>query len=562
MHIGVNEKIEFVDYIKATGTQYINTGIKPTTNTTYEISVDITPQTTKTDTCLFGARPGSGSQQFIIWDGYNTDDVSHRTIPVLGSLSSAYYYAPASTKNVFKYDGTNFYCNEESIFAMTNSTGACDYPIFLFALNNGGTADSRRYQGKVHYYKIWQNGTLVRDYKPCIKDGVYCLYDSVTKTCFYSATDEFEGGTLTGEELNFNKARKIRRIYFGDENNVAQEIEKGYVGVGNLARLFFEKKLQYYGNISLSQQHTDGVAVSDSKYAIFMAGRTSEIVETVDNSLVINSATTLSTTQRYFPACTKLNDYIIVAGGQTSSSTLSSVDVLGAELVKSTATNLSMQRRQLMGATVGNYSIFAGGNSSYNSYTYRNNVDVYDSELVRTTGTSLSNARCLGTAGTIGGYAVFGGGATSSGGNATVDIYDSELARTTGTSLSQGRCFLSSAKLSNYLLFAGGGSTAGTTVAYSNIDVYDEDLVRTTPISLSVARSRMASTVLKGNAIFAGGYDGSNNQKVIDVFDENLARNEDITELPSSNSGPIGASNNKYALILYNFSNSIKVYEM
>lgn len=562
MYIGINEKIEFVDYIEATGTQYINTGIKPTIKTTYEISVDITPQTTKTDTCLFGARPGSGSQQFIIWDGYNTDDVSHRTIPVLGSLSSAYYYAPASTKNVFKYDGTNFYCNEESIFAMTNSTGACDYPIFLFALNNGGAADSRRYQGKLHYFKIYQNGTLVRDYKPCIKDGVYCLYDSVTKTCFYSATDEFEGGTLTGEELNFSKARKIRKIYFGDENDVAQEIEKGYVGVENLARLFFEKKLQHYGNITLSQQHTDGVAVSDSKYAIFMAGRTSEIVETVDNSLVINSPTTLSANQIYFCACTKLNDYIIVGGGQNASSTLTVVNVLDADLARTSATNLSIERRQLMGTTVENYAIFAGGNSSRNSYTYRNNVDVYDSELVRTTGTSLSNERCLGASGTIGGYAVFGGGVTSSGGNATVDIYDSELARTTATSLSQGRCFLSSARLSNYLLFAGGGSTPGSDAVYSNIDVYDKDLVRTTPIALTVARSRMASAVFKGNAIFAGGYDGSNSQKVIDVFDENLVRNEDITELPGSNSGPIGASNNKYALILYNFSNSIKAYEM
>lgn len=176
--------IEFVDYIEACGHQYINTEIKPTTKTTFEISVDINPQKVKTDTCLFGSRSGS-TDQFVLWDGHNTDDVSHRSIPAIGSLSSDYYYSPTSTKNIFKYDGTAFYCNDVKIFTISNTAGANDYPIYLFALNNAGAADTRMYEGKVYYFKIWQDGVLVRDFKPAkTKDGTYGMYDLVSKRMF------------------------------------------------------------------------------------------------------------------------------------------------------------------------------------------------------------------------------------------------------------------------------------------------------------------------------------------------------------------------------------------
>ncbi|MBO5179930.1 MAG: hypothetical protein J6B87_06255 [Clostridia bacterium] len=171
--------IEFVDYIEACGHQYIDTGIVPTLDTSFEISVDIKAQTVQTDTCLLGSRTGS-EDQFVLWDGYNTNPVSHRTVPAIGTLSSNYYYAPSSTKNIFKYDGNYFICNNENIFTLKNTAGQNNKNIFLFALNNNGTADSRMYQGKMYYLKIWQAGQLVRDFKPAkTKDGVYGLYDMI-----------------------------------------------------------------------------------------------------------------------------------------------------------------------------------------------------------------------------------------------------------------------------------------------------------------------------------------------------------------------------------------------
>ena len=54
-----------------------------------------------------------------------------------------------------------------------------------------------------------------------------------------------------------------------------------------------------------------------------------------------------------------------------------------------TATNLSVGRMDLAGASVGNYALFAGGNNSGNQST----VDAYNTSLTKFTPTSLSEAR-------------------------------------------------------------------------------------------------------------------------------------------------------------------------
>jgi len=60
-----------------------------------------------------------------------------------------------------------------------------------------GSTDADRYGiAKLFYLKIWQNGTLVRDFIP-IKDAdsVPCMYDFVTKQKFYNAgTGDFIAG--------------------------------------------------------------------------------------------------------------------------------------------------------------------------------------------------------------------------------------------------------------------------------------------------------------------------------------------------------------------------------
>jgi hypothetical protein len=66
--------------------------------------------------------------------------------------------------------------------------------MYMFALNENGTL-SQQAKMKLYYCKIWDTtGTLVRDFIPVLKTGVYCLYDRVSQTYFNNKGT----GTFTG----------------------------------------------------------------------------------------------------------------------------------------------------------------------------------------------------------------------------------------------------------------------------------------------------------------------------------------------------------------------------
>ena len=75
-----------------------------------------------------------------------------------------------------------------------------DCNLYLFAVNGNG---SSFYESPTRCYwlKLWQDGTLVRDFKPCVKDGKGMLWDEVSQTLFrpipdIPATDENTGAFL------------------------------------------------------------------------------------------------------------------------------------------------------------------------------------------------------------------------------------------------------------------------------------------------------------------------------------------------------------------------------
>ena len=75
----------------------------------------------------------------------------------------------------------------KTIFA-TNCADTVDAGgnLYLFANNRGGTAT---YFSKARLYalKLWQDGVLVRDFKPCFRNGKAGLYESVEHRIYYTA---------------------------------------------------------------------------------------------------------------------------------------------------------------------------------------------------------------------------------------------------------------------------------------------------------------------------------------------------------------------------------------
>ena len=198
-------------YVESTGTQAVNTGIYMDNTTRMEIDFALT------ETAQSGSVAGgwnytgfnrlcfpylNGGQFKYAWGGADDDTggnwaflagpaqdtLRHRAVIdapgqrlSLVGVSSRYY-------NVYHYD-------------YDHATPA-PWPIFLFG--NSGNAEGTAYgggmNGKARIYgaRIWQGGTLVRDFVPAVKGGETGLVDRVSGRVF---SDWNRNGGTTGTDL-------------------------------------------------------------------------------------------------------------------------------------------------------------------------------------------------------------------------------------------------------------------------------------------------------------------------------------------------------------------------
>lgn len=196
-----------VEYIESTGTQWIDTGYKFTSekvqvvldlvNTNLESSVALCGSenssasgTSGVATLIVYSSGGSGQGEFTIEHGNGATGMS-LTIPV-NSRSLLDITADNGTITAFvndtSYTGTYAgYTEKLDSFA-------------LFADNKDGSALLLS-KYRLYSCKIYDNGTLVRDFVPCYdSDGVAGLYDLKNKVFYTNAgSGEFEIATADSE---------------------------------------------------------------------------------------------------------------------------------------------------------------------------------------------------------------------------------------------------------------------------------------------------------------------------------------------------------------------------
>ena len=71
------------------------------------------------------------------------------------------------------------------------SIGTDSLPMYVFAQNNraySGQTAAGNSKARLYSMKIWQDGHLVRDYVPGIRNGEGCLYDRVGDVCYFAFT--------------------------------------------------------------------------------------------------------------------------------------------------------------------------------------------------------------------------------------------------------------------------------------------------------------------------------------------------------------------------------------
>jgi len=192
------------EYIRGFGQQYIDTGFKPDTNTRADIRFDV-ESAPKMWEPLFGSRQSSTQKKFYIVYNFARQKWSCNI-----AATSAWEpeYPAAVGEHFFSIDKTTFTLDGVS---QTLSATAFDktYNAYVFSINDNGSPmniDLANLTMKLYSLKIWDNGTLVREFVPCVnKDGEAGLYDITpgAEKKYYAndGTGTFEAGPVLASSV-------------------------------------------------------------------------------------------------------------------------------------------------------------------------------------------------------------------------------------------------------------------------------------------------------------------------------------------------------------------------
>ena len=203
---------EFVEYVESTGVNFIDTEVAARSGTEAEIEVATLHKRTLRKG-LLGAITSEGVH-FDLFHSYEASMAcSYGTrLTTGGSYSNGerYYFrsslaAGAQTLVKKSSDAETETVVYEGTDETTIDTGLS---LYLFCRNsNGNIADGGIY--RLYGLKIKQDGVLVRDFKPCLKNGAFALYDDVSKRIFYPKRGLLNGPLQT-------KSVKAKNIIFVD----------------------------------------------------------------------------------------------------------------------------------------------------------------------------------------------------------------------------------------------------------------------------------------------------------------------------------------------------------
>lgn len=191
----VGKEIRSATYLRSTGTQFINTGYFPNNNTKIETKVSGISDSsfsTSTGTWFFGGRQAYQQKMF---GSYYNPSTSHLYCGFSTNLDHAEVaktdmYADA---NIMAMDKTGLYINGTKKISATSGTAfVSPATLSLFGLNNNGSIISTT-AFTMHYFKVWDNNELVRDYIPAQdENGIGFMFDKVSHVCYLNkGTGEF-----------------------------------------------------------------------------------------------------------------------------------------------------------------------------------------------------------------------------------------------------------------------------------------------------------------------------------------------------------------------------------
>lgn len=214
MEFDENSDIAFtrLEYLESTGTQYIDTGYKPNSNTCYEFEY-----TNFIDNgCMYGAYTSNwanGSGLFT--SGIEGPDVYY-WFHYAGNWNTSIPSVFSKDASI-KIDKNVFTLNDTSTYTASANTFSVSYNLYIFGGNMGGNLTSP-VSYRLKKFNIIENGVKIREFVPVRSniDGTLGLFDGVEQKFYTNAgTGKFVGGPAilpvdyTDFETNYQRVEYI-----------------------------------------------------------------------------------------------------------------------------------------------------------------------------------------------------------------------------------------------------------------------------------------------------------------------------------------------------------------
>lgn len=194
-------KLEVLEYLESTGTQYIDTGFKHNQDTRVVMRVQAT--SISANAWIFEGRDSTSTARQGVFFYYSSTKLW--TADFDGSGVRVAFDGIASTDEL-NIDYNKNVCTINGVSqTLTDADFQASYNLTLLAANTAGTV-AGFLSAKLYSCQIYDNGTLVRDYVPVkAPSGDIGLFDKVNNLLYLNEGEgEFIAGEKTGEVISLN----------------------------------------------------------------------------------------------------------------------------------------------------------------------------------------------------------------------------------------------------------------------------------------------------------------------------------------------------------------------
>ena len=281
------------EYVQSTGMQYFSTGFNANNNTRVVVDVDIINADGWSP--VFGARTAVKNNDYGMFFNNTTGQIQddYATTQAMVSFSGIIgRHVIDKNMNITSIDGVQ-------VNSFTASNFSTSYDIYLFDFNTGGSSILSSYQISMKLYscQIYDTGTLVRDFVPCVNpDGAAGLYDLVNNGFYKPYGTESIIACINQPiigNIYIDSYKKILPSY-ANIDGVWKNIIKSYTCIQEESTIYWKESCKVYSVSSAAETPPSTGSLSYSVDSVSGASYgftlTSDGYYTSQNAGVANSA--------------------------------------------------------------------------------------------------------------------------------------------------------------------------------------------------------------------------------------------------------------------------------